>query len=167
MAFSCLRSDLDGMVNNPQLSDVQLQVDTGEVYFAHSFMLYARCPLLAEMVNNVTMFLKPFSNITNKLVTKSVTASCFLRTHDCVPPLPHRFMKMALVCKRKECLQPKGFWSLMYRVRQSLLCCNTSTQLTSSSHHHCAFMYWSLPPGKIAVTVLQELVFVSGCPSYG
>lgn len=38
------------MVNNPQLSDLQLQVDTGDVYFAHSFMVYARCPLLAEMV---------------------------------------------------------------------------------------------------------------------
>ena len=39
------------MVNNPQLSDVQLQVDSGEVLFAHSFMLYARCPLLAEQVS--------------------------------------------------------------------------------------------------------------------
>ncbi|KAG7223637.1 hypothetical protein INR49_015362 [Caranx melampygus] len=35
----------------PQLSDLQLQVDSGEVYFAHSFMVYARCPLLAEMVH--------------------------------------------------------------------------------------------------------------------
>uniref|UniRef100_A0A672YD37 Structure-specific endonuclease subunit SLX4 n=2 Tax=Sphaeramia orbicularis TaxID=375764 RepID=A0A672YD37_9TELE len=39
------------MVNNPQLSDVQLQVDSGDVYFAHSFMVYARCPLLAELVH--------------------------------------------------------------------------------------------------------------------
>lgn len=70
MAFSCLRSDLGSMVNNPQLSDVQLQVDTGEVYFAHSFMLYARCPLLVEMVNNITMVFKPFSNVTNKLAAK-------------------------------------------------------------------------------------------------
>ncbi|XP_053712738.1 structure-specific endonuclease subunit SLX4-like [Synchiropus splendidus] len=50
-ALSRLSSDLSSMVNNPQLSDVQLQVDSGEVYFAHSFMLYARCPLLAEMVH--------------------------------------------------------------------------------------------------------------------
>ncbi|KAM7009463.1 structure-specific endonuclease subunit SLX4 [Tautogolabrus adspersus] len=49
--FSRLASDLSSMVNNPQLSDVQLQVDSGEVYFAHSFMVYARCPLLAEMVH--------------------------------------------------------------------------------------------------------------------
>ncbi|XP_031720523.1 structure-specific endonuclease subunit SLX4 [Anarrhichthys ocellatus] len=51
VALSSLASDLSGMVNNPQLSDLQLQVDSGEVYFAHSFMLYARCPLLAEMVH--------------------------------------------------------------------------------------------------------------------
>ncbi|XP_047433187.1 structure-specific endonuclease subunit SLX4 isoform X2 [Mugil cephalus] len=50
-ALSRLASDLSSMVNNPQLSDVQLQVDSGEVYFAHSFMVYARCPLLAEMVH--------------------------------------------------------------------------------------------------------------------
>lgn len=54
------------MVNNPQLSDVQLQVDSGQVYFAHSFMLYARCPLLVEMVNNLTICSQPWMNITNK-----------------------------------------------------------------------------------------------------
>ncbi|XP_034150293.1 structure-specific endonuclease subunit SLX4 isoform X2 [Esox lucius] len=52
VALSRLASDLSSMVNNPQLSDVQLQVDSGEVYFAHSFMLYARCPLLAQMVHD-------------------------------------------------------------------------------------------------------------------
>ncbi|XP_045904008.1 structure-specific endonuclease subunit SLX4 isoform X2 [Micropterus dolomieu] len=51
VALSRLVSDLSSMVNNPQLSDLQLQVDSGEVYFAHSFMVYARCPLLAEMVH--------------------------------------------------------------------------------------------------------------------
>ncbi|XP_029286358.1 structure-specific endonuclease subunit SLX4 [Cottoperca gobio] len=50
-ALSRLASDLSSMVNNPQLSDLQLQVDSGDVYFAHSFMVYARCPLLAEMVH--------------------------------------------------------------------------------------------------------------------
>uniref|UniRef100_A0A3Q2PEE9 Structure-specific endonuclease subunit SLX4 n=1 Tax=Fundulus heteroclitus TaxID=8078 RepID=A0A3Q2PEE9_FUNHE len=49
--LSRLSSDLSSMVNNPQLSDLQLQVDSGEVFFAHSFMVYARCPLLAEMVH--------------------------------------------------------------------------------------------------------------------
>ncbi|XP_053182838.1 structure-specific endonuclease subunit SLX4 [Scomber japonicus] len=51
VALSRLASELSSMVNNPQFSDVQLQVDSGEVYFAHSFMVYARCPLLAEMVH--------------------------------------------------------------------------------------------------------------------
>ncbi|XP_038816391.1 structure-specific endonuclease subunit SLX4 [Salvelinus namaycush] len=52
VALSRLASDLTSMVNNPQFSDVQLQVDSGEVYFTHSFMLYARCPLLAQMVHD-------------------------------------------------------------------------------------------------------------------
>ncbi|XP_076023397.1 structure-specific endonuclease subunit SLX4 [Genypterus blacodes] len=50
-ALSRLTSDLSSMVNNPQLSDLQLQVDSGDLYFAHSFMVYARCPLLAQMVH--------------------------------------------------------------------------------------------------------------------
>ncbi|XP_014035608.2 structure-specific endonuclease subunit SLX4 isoform X1 [Salmo salar] len=52
VVLSRLASDLTSMVNNPQFSDVQLQVDSGEVYFTHSFMLYARCPLLAQMVHD-------------------------------------------------------------------------------------------------------------------
>lgn len=133
MAFSCLRSDLDGMVNNPQLSDVQLQVDTGEVYFAHSFMLYARCPLLAEMVNNVTMFFKPFSNITNKLGTKNVTASCFLRTHNCVPPLPHTGSWKWLWCARgKNACSPKDF---DYWCTGSGSLCFAAIPVHSSLHH--------------------------------
>ncbi|XP_017575200.2 structure-specific endonuclease subunit SLX4 [Pygocentrus nattereri] len=52
VTVSKLCSDLASMVNNPQLSDVQLQVDSGDVYFAHSFMLYTRCPLLASMVHD-------------------------------------------------------------------------------------------------------------------
>ncbi|XP_077082885.1 structure-specific endonuclease subunit SLX4 isoform X2 [Siphateles boraxobius] len=50
--ISKLSSDLSSMVNNPQLSDVQLQVDSGDVFFTHSFMLYTRCPLLANMVHD-------------------------------------------------------------------------------------------------------------------
>ncbi|XP_048871030.1 structure-specific endonuclease subunit SLX4 isoform X2 [Brienomyrus brachyistius] len=52
VALSRLSADLASMVNNPQLSDVQLQVDCGDVFFAHSFMLYARCPMLIEMVHD-------------------------------------------------------------------------------------------------------------------
>ncbi|XP_061625421.1 structure-specific endonuclease subunit SLX4 isoform X1 [Phyllopteryx taeniolatus] len=50
-ALSTLASNLSSMVNNPQLSDWQLQVDSGQVFFVHSFMIYARCPLLAEMMH--------------------------------------------------------------------------------------------------------------------
>ncbi|KAA8595079.1 hypothetical protein FQN60_012214 [Etheostoma spectabile] len=51
VALTRLAAELSSMVNNAQLSDLQLQVDSGEIYFAHSFMVYARCPLLAEMVH--------------------------------------------------------------------------------------------------------------------
>ncbi|XP_051940794.1 structure-specific endonuclease subunit SLX4 isoform X2 [Hippocampus zosterae] len=51
VALSTLASNLSSMVNNPQLSDWQLQVDSGQVFYAHSFMIYARCPLLAEMIH--------------------------------------------------------------------------------------------------------------------
>ncbi|XP_028830848.1 structure-specific endonuclease subunit SLX4 [Denticeps clupeoides] len=50
-SLSRLSADLGSMANNPQLSDVQLQVDSGDVFFAHSFILYSRCPLLAELVH--------------------------------------------------------------------------------------------------------------------
>nr|XP_006130668.1 structure-specific endonuclease subunit SLX4 [Pelodiscus sinensis] len=52
---SSLRSlavDFSGMVNNPHLSDVQFQVDSGEVLYAHMFVLYARCPRLTEVVHS-------------------------------------------------------------------------------------------------------------------
>lgn len=39
------------MVNNPHLSDLQFQVDSGEVVYAHMFVLYARCPQLMEFVS--------------------------------------------------------------------------------------------------------------------
>ncbi|MBN3305124.1 SLX4 endonuclease, partial [Amia calva] len=52
VALSQLASDLAAMVNNPQLSDVQFQTDSGDVVFAHSFMLYARCPLLVQLVHD-------------------------------------------------------------------------------------------------------------------
>nr|XP_032826383.1 structure-specific endonuclease subunit SLX4 [Petromyzon marinus] len=45
-----LVADLAEMVNNPHMSDVQLQVDTGELAYAHMFMLYARCPALMQQV---------------------------------------------------------------------------------------------------------------------
>lgn len=95
------------MVNNPQLSDVQLQVDSGDVYFAHSFMLYARCPLLVEMVNNITRDFETLSSIAN--TTKMSLHPVSLYSNLGPSSTPHRFMKVVLVCRRKECLQPRGF----------------------------------------------------------
>lgn len=69
-ALSRLASDLSSMVNNPQLSDMQLQVDSGEVYFAHSFMVYARCPLLAEMVKELRIKAYDSSDLFQWLVLK-------------------------------------------------------------------------------------------------
>ncbi|XP_043945278.1 structure-specific endonuclease subunit SLX4 [Protopterus annectens] len=47
-----LTADLGTMVNNPQLSDVQFQTDSGDVICAHMFVLYARCPQLVQAVHN-------------------------------------------------------------------------------------------------------------------
>ncbi|XP_051487832.1 structure-specific endonuclease subunit SLX4 isoform X2 [Apus apus] len=47
-----LAEDFSAMLNNPHLSDLQFQVDSGEVIFAHMFVLYARCPQAAEAVHS-------------------------------------------------------------------------------------------------------------------
>ncbi|NWI26192.1 SLX4 endonuclease, partial [Sula dactylatra] len=59
LTSSCKRSslrllaeDFSAMVNNPHLSDVQFQVDCGEVLYAHMFVLYARCPQAVEVVHS-------------------------------------------------------------------------------------------------------------------
>ncbi|XP_012921093.1 structure-specific endonuclease subunit SLX4 isoform X2 [Heterocephalus glaber] len=52
LSLGLLAADFGAMVNNPHLSDVQFQTDSGEVLYAHKFVLYARCPLLIQYVNN-------------------------------------------------------------------------------------------------------------------
>ncbi|XP_006897541.1 PREDICTED: structure-specific endonuclease subunit SLX4 [Elephantulus edwardii] len=56
VSLGLLVSDFGAMVNNPHLSDVQFQVDSGEVLYAHKFVLYARCPLLIQHVNSEGFF---------------------------------------------------------------------------------------------------------------
>lgn len=51
-AVITLMADFMEMVNNPHLSDAQLQTDCGEVLSVHMFVLYARCPLLVEAVHS-------------------------------------------------------------------------------------------------------------------
>ncbi|XP_063790867.1 structure-specific endonuclease subunit SLX4 isoform X2 [Pseudophryne corroboree] len=46
-----LAADFMELVNNPHLSDAQLQTDCGEVLNAHMLVIYARCPLLVEAVH--------------------------------------------------------------------------------------------------------------------
>lgn len=46
-----LAEDFSAMVNNPHLSDVQFQMDSGEVLYAHMFVLYARCPQAIQAVS--------------------------------------------------------------------------------------------------------------------
>nr|XP_033819675.1 structure-specific endonuclease subunit SLX4 isoform X3 [Geotrypetes seraphini] len=50
LSLDTLAVDFSGMVNNPHLSDVQLQMDSGDVLYAHKFVLYARCPQLFQLV---------------------------------------------------------------------------------------------------------------------
>uniref|UniRef100_A0A8C0DFC5 Structure-specific endonuclease subunit SLX4 n=1 Tax=Balaenoptera musculus TaxID=9771 RepID=A0A8C0DFC5_BALMU len=51
LALGLLVADFGAMVNNPHLSDIQFQMDGGEVLYAHKFVLYARCPLLMQHVS--------------------------------------------------------------------------------------------------------------------
>lgn len=51
LALGLLVADFSAMVNNPHLSDIQFQIDSGEVLYAHKFVLYARCPLLMQHVS--------------------------------------------------------------------------------------------------------------------
>ncbi|XP_045849493.1 structure-specific endonuclease subunit SLX4 [Meles meles] len=56
LTLGLLLADLRAMVDNPQLSDVQLQTDRGDVLYTHKFVLYARCPLLMQYVNSEGFF---------------------------------------------------------------------------------------------------------------
>lgn len=51
LSLGLLVADFSAMVNNPHLSDVQFQMDSGQVLYAHKFVLYARCPLLMQYVS--------------------------------------------------------------------------------------------------------------------
>ncbi|XP_036885753.1 structure-specific endonuclease subunit SLX4 isoform X1 [Sturnira hondurensis] len=56
LSLGLLVADFSAMVNNPHLSDVQFQMDSGEVLYAHKFVLYARCPRLIQYVNSEGFF---------------------------------------------------------------------------------------------------------------
>ncbi|NXS49159.1 SLX4 endonuclease, partial [Balaeniceps rex] len=90
LTSSCKRSslrllaeDFSAMVNNPQLSDVQFQVDCGEVLYAHMFVLYARCPQAIQVVHSQGFLVEENGNAqTRRVLLSDVTgeAVCaFLR----------------------------------------------------------------------------------------
>ncbi|NXC74929.1 SLX4 endonuclease, partial [Anhinga anhinga] len=90
LTSSCKRSslrllaeDFSAMVNNPHLSDVQFQVDCGEVLYAHMFVLYARCPQAIQVVHSQGFLVEEDGNAqTRRVLLSDVTgeAVCaFLR----------------------------------------------------------------------------------------
>ncbi|NXI71720.1 SLX4 endonuclease, partial [Anseranas semipalmata] len=78
-----LAEDFSAMVNNPHLSDVQFQVDSGEVLYAHMFVLYARCPQAIQVVHSEGFLVEEDGNAqTRRVLLSDVTgeAACaFLR----------------------------------------------------------------------------------------
>ncbi|XP_061235421.1 structure-specific endonuclease subunit SLX4 isoform X1 [Neopsephotus bourkii] len=78
-----LAEDFGAMINNPHLSDVQFQVDCGEVLYAHMFVLYARCPQVIQVVHSQGFLVEEDGNAqTHRVLLSDVTAeavSAFLR----------------------------------------------------------------------------------------
>ncbi|KFP07909.1 Structure-specific endonuclease subunit SLX4, partial [Calypte anna] len=68
-----LAEDFSAMVNNPHLSDVQFQVDSGEVLYSHMFVLYARCPQAAQAVHSQGILVQEDGNpLTRRLLLSEV-----------------------------------------------------------------------------------------------
>ncbi|XP_043831250.1 structure-specific endonuclease subunit SLX4 isoform X2 [Dromiciops gliroides] len=68
LSLSLLSADFGAMVNNPHLSDVQFQMDSGDVLYAHMFVLYARCPHLIQIVHNEGFFVVEDGNLRTRRV---------------------------------------------------------------------------------------------------
>lgn len=123
LSLGLLVTDFGAMVNNPHLSDVQFQLDSGEVLYAHKFVLYARCPLLIQYVS--TQAWEPTTSPPSPFAFPSL----HLYLHHCETPdhplsvlehhilasvshyrlePPHRNPAHCLICVRKsqtqECL---------------------------------------------------------------
>uniref|UniRef100_A0A8D1R8A2 Structure-specific endonuclease subunit SLX4 n=1 Tax=Sus scrofa TaxID=9823 RepID=A0A8D1R8A2_PIG len=113
LSLGLLVADFGAMVNNPHLSDIQFQTDSGEVLYAHKFVLYARCPLLMQHVNSEGFFASEDGDVRAQRVLLSdvsTEAACvflhYLYTADAaLPPwlapdlssLAHRFGVSELV----------------------------------------------------------------------
>ncbi|XP_051037267.1 structure-specific endonuclease subunit SLX4 [Phodopus roborovskii] len=73
-SLGLLVSDFGTMVNNPHLSDVQFQIDSGEVFYAHKFVLYARCPLLIQHVNAEGFSAVEDGDLTQRILLRDVSS---------------------------------------------------------------------------------------------
>ncbi|XP_062956146.1 structure-specific endonuclease subunit SLX4 isoform X2 [Cynocephalus volans] len=73
LSLGLLVANFSAMVNNPHLSDVQFQTDSGEVLYAHKFVLYARCPLLSQYVNNEGFSAVEDGDLTQRVLLSDVS----------------------------------------------------------------------------------------------
>ncbi|XP_029432453.1 structure-specific endonuclease subunit SLX4 isoform X2 [Rhinatrema bivittatum] len=79
LPLDTLAVDFSMMVNNPHLSDVQLQMDSGDILYAHMFVLYARCPQLVQLVHSEGFLVEEDGNMRTRRVLLndvSVEAVC-------------------------------------------------------------------------------------------
>ncbi|XP_074052967.1 structure-specific endonuclease subunit SLX4 isoform X2 [Macrotis lagotis] len=75
LSLGLLTADFGAMVNNPHLSDVQFQTDSGDVLYAHMFVLYARCPRLIQIVHNEGFFVVEDGDLrTRRVLLNDVSA---------------------------------------------------------------------------------------------
>ncbi|XP_028616779.1 structure-specific endonuclease subunit SLX4 isoform X2 [Grammomys surdaster] len=74
LSLGLLVTDFGAMVNSPHLSDVQLQLDSGEVLYAHKFVLYARCPLLLQCVNTEGFSAVEDGDLTQRFLLSDVSS---------------------------------------------------------------------------------------------
>lgn len=74
VSLGLLAADFSAMVNNPHLSDIQFQMDSGEVLYAHKFVLYARCPLLIQYVNNEGFSAVEDGDLTQRVLLSNVSS---------------------------------------------------------------------------------------------
>nr|XP_045017387.1 structure-specific endonuclease subunit SLX4 isoform X3 [Jaculus jaculus] len=74
VSLGLLVADFKAMVNNPHLSDVQFQTDSGEVLYSHKFILYARCPLLMQYVNSEGFCAAEDGDLTQRVLLSDVSS---------------------------------------------------------------------------------------------
>ncbi|XP_038184024.1 structure-specific endonuclease subunit SLX4 isoform X3 [Arvicola amphibius] len=103
-SLGLLVSDFGTMVNNPHLSDVQFQIDSGEVFYAHKFVLYARCPLLIQHVNAEGFSAVEDGDLTQRILLNDVSSEAalaflnylYMADTDMPPSLAHELRALAL-----------------------------------------------------------------------